>query len=97
VFLGSTTVNPGTKLVKNEKYPAIEADYKRVEVEKALPCEEYSSPRMRRHSADRRSPQQRPQAKETRCSSTHRGAGPRSTDPRRHFWRSWRSSAAGGQ
>ncbi len=40
VFLGSTTVNPGTKLVKNEKYPAIEADYKHAfEVEKALPCE----------------------------------------------------------
>ena len=40
VFLGSTAVNPGTKLVKNEKYPAIEADYKHAfEVEKALPCE----------------------------------------------------------
>jgi metallo-beta-lactamase class B len=40
VFLGSTTVNPGTKLVKNEKYPSIEADYKHAfEVEKALPCE----------------------------------------------------------
>nr|AIA13625.1 L1_beta_lactamase [uncultured bacterium] len=40
VFLGSTTVNTGTKLVKNEKYPAIEADYKHAfEVEKALPCE----------------------------------------------------------
>ena len=40
VFLGSTTVNPGTKLVNNAKYPAIEADYKHAfEVEKALPCE----------------------------------------------------------
>jgi metallo-beta-lactamase class B len=40
VFLGSTTVNPGTKLVNNEKYPGIAADYAHAfEVEKALPCE----------------------------------------------------------
>ena len=40
VFLGSTAVNAGTKLLKNEKYPAIEADYKRAfEVERALSCE----------------------------------------------------------
>jgi metallo-beta-lactamase class B len=40
VFIGSTTVNPGTKLVNNEKYPGIEADYKHAfEIEKALPCE----------------------------------------------------------
>src|SRR4030095_11459922 len=39
-FLGSTTVNPGTKLVANSQYPSIEADYERAfEVEKALPCE----------------------------------------------------------
>ncbi len=39
-FLGSTAVNPGTKLLKNAKYPSIEADYKHAfEVEKALPCE----------------------------------------------------------
>jgi metallo-beta-lactamase class B len=40
VFLGSTTVNPGTRLLNNDKYPGIEADYKHAfEVEKALPCE----------------------------------------------------------
>jgi metallo-beta-lactamase class B len=40
VFLGSTSVNPGTKLVANDKYPAIEADYKRAfTVEKGLNCE----------------------------------------------------------
>ena len=40
VFLGSTTVNPGTKLVNNDKYPAIAADYQHAfEVQKALPCE----------------------------------------------------------
>nr|AIA12592.1 L1_beta_lactamase [uncultured bacterium] len=40
VFLGSTSVNPGTKLVNNEKYPTIEADYKRAfAVERALRCE----------------------------------------------------------
>jgi metallo-beta-lactamase class B len=39
-LLGSTAVNPGTKLLKNAKYPSIEADYKHAfEVEKALPCE----------------------------------------------------------
>jgi metallo-beta-lactamase class B len=40
VFMGSTSVNPGTKLVNNQEYPAIEADYKRAfQVQKALPCE----------------------------------------------------------
>lgn len=40
VFLGSTTVNPGTKLVNNDVYPGIAADYRHAfEVEKALPCE----------------------------------------------------------
>jgi metallo-beta-lactamase class B len=40
VFLGSTTVNPGTKLLNNEKYPTIATDYKHTfEVEKELPCE----------------------------------------------------------
>jgi metallo-beta-lactamase class B len=40
VFIGSTTVNPGTKLVNNEKYPGIEADYKHAfEVQKTLACE----------------------------------------------------------
>ena len=40
VFLGSTSVNPGTRLIDNPKYPAIEADYRHAfEVEKALPCE----------------------------------------------------------
>jgi metallo-beta-lactamase class B len=40
VFLGSTSVNPGTKLLNNDKYPGIDADYKHAfEVEKALPCE----------------------------------------------------------
>jgi metallo-beta-lactamase class B len=40
VFLGSTTVNPGTKLLNNEKYPNIEADYKHAfEVERSLTCE----------------------------------------------------------
>ena len=40
VFIGSTSVNPGTKLVNNQKYPGIEADYKHAfEVQKALPCE----------------------------------------------------------
>ena len=40
VFLGSTSVNPGTILVGNPKYPGIEADYKRAfEVEKGLTCE----------------------------------------------------------
>jgi metallo-beta-lactamase class B len=40
VFLGSTTVNPGTKLLNNQKYPTIESDYEHAfEVEKALPCE----------------------------------------------------------
>ena len=40
VFLGSTSVNPGTILVNNPKYPGIEADYKRAfEVEKGLTCE----------------------------------------------------------
>nr|AIA10997.1 L1_beta_lactamase [uncultured bacterium] len=40
VFLGSTSVNPGTKLVNNDKYPGIEADYKRAfTVEKGLTCE----------------------------------------------------------
>jgi metallo-beta-lactamase class B len=40
VFLGSTTVNPGTKLVMNDKYPTIEADYRHAfEVEKSLNCD----------------------------------------------------------
>jgi metallo-beta-lactamase class B len=40
VFLGSTTVNPGTKLLGNSKYLSIDADYTRAfEVQKALPCE----------------------------------------------------------
>ena len=40
VVMGSTSVNPGTKLVNNEKYPAIAADYTHAfEVQKALPCE----------------------------------------------------------
>lgn len=40
VFLGSTSVNPGTILVNNPKYPGIEADYKKAfEVEKGLTCE----------------------------------------------------------
>jgi metallo-beta-lactamase class B len=40
VFLGSTSVNPGTTLVNNDKYPTIEADYKRAfTVEKGLKCE----------------------------------------------------------
>jgi metallo-beta-lactamase class B len=40
VFLGSTSVNPGTKLVNNDKYPGIEADYKHAfAVEKGLTCE----------------------------------------------------------
>jgi metallo-beta-lactamase class B len=40
VFLGSTSVNPGTKLLNNEKYPTIEADYKHAfEVERSLRCE----------------------------------------------------------
>ncbi|MEO7271565.1 MAG: subclass B3 metallo-beta-lactamase [Vicinamibacterales bacterium] len=40
VFLGSTSVNPGTLLVNNPKYPGIAADYQRAfEVEKGLTCE----------------------------------------------------------
>ena len=40
VFLGSTTVNPGTILVNNAKYPTIAADYQRsFEAERALTCE----------------------------------------------------------
>jgi metallo-beta-lactamase class B len=39
-FLASTSVNPGTKLVNNEQYPAIADDYKRSFVlQKKLPCE----------------------------------------------------------
>jgi metallo-beta-lactamase class B len=38
--MGSTTVNPGTILVNNPKYPAIASDYKHAfAVQKALPCE----------------------------------------------------------
>jgi metallo-beta-lactamase class B len=44
VFMGSTTVNPGTILVNNPKYPAIASDYKHAfEVQKALPCEVFLS------------------------------------------------------
>jgi metallo-beta-lactamase class B len=40
VFAGSTTVNPGTKLVGNEKYPAIADDYRHsFAVLKGLPCD----------------------------------------------------------
>jgi metallo-beta-lactamase class B len=40
VFAGSTTVNPGTKLVANAQYPAIADDYQRsFRTLKALPCE----------------------------------------------------------
>jgi metallo-beta-lactamase class B len=40
VFLGSTSVNPGTRLVSEPSYPGIETDYKRsFDVQKALPCE----------------------------------------------------------
>jgi metallo-beta-lactamase class B len=40
VFLGSTSVNPGTVLVDNPVYPAIADDYRKAfAVEKALPCE----------------------------------------------------------
>ena len=40
VFLGSTSVNPGTILIDNPNYPGIAADYKRAfEVEKRLTCE----------------------------------------------------------
>lgn len=40
VFLGSTSVNPGTVLVGNKVYPAIADDYRRsFEVQKTLPCE----------------------------------------------------------
>jgi metallo-beta-lactamase class B len=40
VFAGSTTVNPGTKLVANKVYPTIAEDYQRsFRTLKALPCE----------------------------------------------------------
>jgi metallo-beta-lactamase class B len=40
MFMGSTTVNDGAKLVDNEKYPAIATDYRRsFMVLKALPCD----------------------------------------------------------
>ena len=40
VFLGSTTVNPGTKLVNNEIYPGIAEDYLHAfEIQKNLTCE----------------------------------------------------------
>jgi metallo-beta-lactamase class B len=40
VFAGSTTVNPGTKLVGNGKYPSIAAHYRRsFAVLKSLPCD----------------------------------------------------------
>ncbi len=40
VFAGSTSVNPGTKLVGNDKYPAIADDYRRAfTVLKQLPCD----------------------------------------------------------
>lgn len=40
VFAGSTTVNPGTRLVRNEEYPAIADDYRRsFRVLKGLPCD----------------------------------------------------------
>jgi metallo-beta-lactamase class B len=39
-FLASTSVNPGTKLVNNEQYPAIADDYTRsLVLQKKLPCE----------------------------------------------------------
>jgi metallo-beta-lactamase class B len=40
VFAGSTTVNPGTKLIGNDTYPAIADDYRRsFAVLKSLPCD----------------------------------------------------------
>src|SRR6185503_11055251 len=40
VIVGSPNVNPGYKLVKNEKYPGIEADYeKQFRVLNALPVD----------------------------------------------------------
>jgi metallo-beta-lactamase class B len=40
VFLGSTSVNPGVRLVKNEKYPSIADDFARTfAIQKSLPCE----------------------------------------------------------
>jgi metallo-beta-lactamase class B len=40
VFAGSTTVNAGTKLVGNDEYPGIAADYRRsFAILKALPCD----------------------------------------------------------
>jgi metallo-beta-lactamase class B len=40
VFLASTTVNDGAKLVDNDKYPSISTDYRQAfMVQKALPCD----------------------------------------------------------
>jgi metallo-beta-lactamase class B len=40
VFLGSTSVNPGVRLVNNEKYPSIAEDFtKTFAIQKALTCE----------------------------------------------------------
>ncbi len=40
VIIGSTSINPGTKLVHNPKYPAIAADYERTfRTLRALPCD----------------------------------------------------------
>ena len=40
MFLASTSINPGTRLLNNPKYPGIDADYERAfAVEKSLHCE----------------------------------------------------------
>lgn len=45
VFVGSTTINPGTKLVGNEKYPGIAEDYaKSFRVLKSLHCDVFLGP-----------------------------------------------------
>ena len=83
VFLGSTSVNPGTILINNPKYPGIEADYKRAfEVEKGLTCEVF----LAAHGSQFGGPAKAAAAaaaRGMRRSSTRRAAAPRSNGRRK--------------